>query len=394
MLRCATVMMMREFHDGATGVSMIDSVFFARSKLGQLLLACSLLVPLLIAASPSQAQTKPLKKARLMVATGVLDVTYTEFTLPTILGYWKDEGYDVDVQPAGGSLQGFQQVIGGGADLAAGSGSAIVGAVATANLPLRVAMTMRNTDWAVAVDKKGPIQSAKDLKGKTIGVFNMATGGLPWLNALLRRNGYDPSKDIELVATAMGATPVQAMQAGRVQGLLYWGSAIASFENAGLEVREIVGDDWRAYPDYSIGVTQATLDKDPAMVIAVTRGIAKAMTFLNANPSCAIKLHWAAFPATKVTGVDDVALMKRDLHSVNRSIRSNQEATEMFGGGTQIGAYDTAAWGKLIDFMVETKQIEKRVAPEMLGANIPELYTKMNDFDHRAVQESAKACKV
>jgi NitT/TauT family transport system substrate-binding protein len=372
---------------------MIDGVFFARSKLGQLLLACSLFLPLLIATSPSQAQTKPLKKARLMVATGVLDVTYTEFTLPTILGYWKDEGYDVDVQPAGGSLQGFQQVIGGGADLAAGSGSAIVGAVSAAGLPLRVAMTMRTSDWAVAVDKKGPIQSAKDLKGKTIGVFNLATGGLPWLNALLRQNGYDPSKDIELVATAMGASPVQAMQSGRVQGLLYWGSAIASFENAGLDIREIYGDDWHSYPDYSIGVTQATADKDPALVIAVSRGIAKAMAFLAANPSCAIKLHWAAFPATKVSGVDDETLMKRDLHSVEKAIKAMNEAYSLFGNNKQRGVYDNAGWGHLIDFMVQTKQIDKRVSPESLAANIPDLYSKINDFDVAAVQASAKACK-
>jgi len=208
--------------------------------------ALALLLGLLPHASiaPAHAQAKPLQKARFMIATNVFDVTYSEFTLPIILGYRRDEGYDVDIQPAGGSLQAFQQIAGGGADLAAGSGNAIIAASVKANLPLRVAMTMKTADWAVGVDAAGPIKSVKDLKGKTIGVLNLATGGLPFLNDSLIANGLDPSKDIDLVATSMGPAPVQALQSRRVQGLFYWGSAIASFENFGLKLREIGGDDW------------------------------------------------------------------------------------------------------------------------------------------------------
>ena len=58
--------------------------------------ACIALLPL----KTTHAQTKPLQKARLLVATGVFDVTYSEFTLPSILGYWRDEGYDVEARGA------------------------------------------------------------------------------------------------------------------------------------------------------------------------------------------------------------------------------------------------------------------------------------------------------
>src|SRR5262245_43913850 len=79
-----------------------------------------------VAVLPATAQDKPLKKTRIVAATAVLDVTYPQLTLPLTLGYWKQEGYDVDVQPGGGSLQAIQQMVGGNADFAAGSGNAVI----------------------------------------------------------------------------------------------------------------------------------------------------------------------------------------------------------------------------------------------------------------------------
>ena len=77
-------------------------------------------------ASPAMAQGKPLQKVRIVAATGVLDVTYPTMTLPITLGYWKQEGYDVETQAAGGSLQATQQLVGGNAEFAAASAGAII----------------------------------------------------------------------------------------------------------------------------------------------------------------------------------------------------------------------------------------------------------------------------
>jgi NitT/TauT family transport system substrate-binding protein len=344
--------------------------------------------------APLHAETKPLQKVRLMVATGVLDATYAEFTLPIILGYWQQEGLDVDVQPAGGSLQAFQQIVGGGADFAAGSGSAIVSANAKTNLPVRVAMTIGTSDWAIVVLDDGPIKTPKDLKGKTIGVFNLATGGLAWLNAMMRENGFDPKTDIDLVATAMGATPLQALQSGRVQGLLYWGSAVASFENSGLKLRQIYGPDWHVYPDYSLATMQAVAEKNPAMVVGMSRGIAKALTFLAANPLCALKLHWANYPSTKPTGADEETLVKNDLHSINGQLAGMTNARALFGGDKLWGRFDTAAWDRLVAFMVESKQIDEPIPAKTLPVQIADFDTRVNDFDAKAIEDSAKACKL
>jgi NitT/TauT family transport system substrate-binding protein len=344
-----------------------------------------------IAALPAAAQDKPLKKTRIVAATAVFDVTYPQLTLPLSLGYWKQEGYDVEIQPGGGSLQAIQQMVGGNADFAAGSGNAMIQFNEKNNLPIRIVYNYANTDWSLAVDADGPIKSVKDLRGKTIGVFNLATGGIGLLNALLRANGMDPAKDVELVALGMGIAPVDAIKSGKAQGLMYWGSGTASFENAGLKLRKLIGEDWPTYPDYSLVTLQGTADKSPDMMTALGRGTAKAALFAITNPTCAVKLHWAHYG--KPTG-DEAAAMRRDLHSLETQLDSMKYAYARFGQGKLWGRFDPADWNRLSQFMLDAKQITKPFDASVLALKIPNFYEKISDFDAEAVKAAAMACQI
>jgi NitT/TauT family transport system substrate-binding protein len=346
-----------------------------------------------VLALPTFAQDKPLQKVRLAVGTTVLNVGYPMVTLPVTLGYWKAEGYDVDVQPVGASLQAIQQMVAGNADFAEVNASAIVQSNVKNNLPVRVVMDNGVIDWAVAVDADGPIKSITDLKGKTIGVFSLATGGVAYLNTYLRANGLDPAKDVDLVPLGLGAPPIEALRSGKVQGLLYWAAAVSTFENAGLKLRKFMGEDWRTYPDYSMSTMQATIDKDPAMVTAIARGAAKASVFALANPDCALKLHWAKYPSTKPSGADEATLMRWDLNNQQAQLDSMRDAFKL-NGGKQWGYADPAAFDRLIAFLAAAKQIDKTVLAKELIVAIPDFFAKVNDFDAKAIEASAKACKV
>ena len=340
-------------------------------------------------ASPARAE----EKVRLAVGTTVLNVGYPMVTLPLTLGYWKAEGYDVDVQPVGASLQAIQQMVAGNAEFGEVNASAIIQANVKNDLPVRVVLSNGVIDWSLAVDADGPIKSIKDIKGKTIGVFSLATGGIAYLNTYLRANGIDPAKDVDFVPLGLGAPPVEALRSGKVQGLLYWAAAVSTFENAGLKLRKLVGDDWRSYPDYSLSTMQATISKNPAMVIAIARGVAKATVFALANPDCALKLHWAKYPSTKPSGADEATLVKWDLNNQRAQLDSMQEAFKL-NGGKLWGYADPAAFTRLVEFLAAAKQIDKTMPAKDLIVGIPDFYAKVNDFDVKAVEASAKACKV
>ena len=342
----------------------------------------------------ADAQTRPLKKVRIAVGTTNLNVGYPWLTLPLSLDYWKQEGYDVEVLPVGASLQALQQMVGGNAEFAQLNSSVVIQGNVINNIPVRVVMNNGVIDWSLAVMEDGPIRDVKDLKGKTIGVFSLATGGIAFMKSYLRQNGMDPDKDVQLVAVGLGAPPVEALRTNKVQALLFWASAQATFENAGLKLRYFRGVDWRRYPDFTLSVLQKTADSDPAMVEAIARGAAKASIFAMANPDCARRMHWARFPNTKPGGAPDEATAARwDLNNQKAQLDSMKDAFEM--NGAKLWGNATAdAYGRIQNFMLEAKLIEKALPPASYLMASSGFYEKFNNFDAAAIRAQAANCPV
>lgn len=69
---------------------------------------------------------------------------------------------------------------------------------------------------------------------------------------------------------------MEALRSDRVQALMFWGSALTGFQNAGTKMHILVDPDWPTLPDFSFGTMQKTIDTNPAMVEAIARGAAKA----------------------------------------------------------------------------------------------------------------------
>jgi NitT/TauT family transport system substrate-binding protein len=345
---------------------------------------------LILFASPVQAQA-PLKKVRIAVGTTALNVSYPWLNLPLALGYWRQEGYDVQVLPVGASLQAMQQMVGGNADFAEVNSSVIVMANAVNEIPARTVMDNSVIDWGLGVPEDGPINSVQALKGKTIGVFSLATGGIAFLKSYLRQNGMDPDRDVNLVATGLGAPAVEALRSGRVQALLYWAAAFSGFQNAGLKLRILHPVDWRSYPDLSLSALQKTIDADPQMVEAIVRGAAKAMVFALANPDCVRRVQWHFFPNTKPTGADEATLVKWDMNLLNTQLDTLRDAFQL-NGGRYYGAVDPAGFDRLQRFMLDSKQIESTLPPQTYLVNLPNFFERANNFDAAAVRQAAMTC--
>ncbi len=351
------------------------------------LCAASLLVP----AAHAQGAAKPLKPVTIAVGTQVLNVTYPWLTLPISQGYWRDEGYDVKVITVGGSLQGIQQMVGGGVDFAQLNSTGLIQANTENNVAVRGLMGTGVIDWGVGVMQDGPIKSVADLKGKKIGIFSLGTGGVPLLKGYLRANGINPDTDVQIIATGAGAPALEALKTDRVQALMFWGSALAGFENTGTRLRVLFDPAWRALPDFTFGTLQKTIDTDPAMVEAISRGAAKATLFATTNPMCALKLHWKNFPSTKPTGADEATLVASDMRLLQAQLDAMKGAFELHGGKL-IGAMDPAAYGRMEDFMLKDGTIKRTMPPQALLIARPGFVEAINRFDHKAVIDAAKAC--
>ncbi len=347
----------------------------------------------LVSAPAAQAQA-PLTKVKIAYGGQVLNVSYPWLELPGALGYWRQEGLDVEVFIAQGSLQAIQLLVAGQADVAQVNSAPLVQAATNNSIPIRDIMMNTVIDWSLVVPADSPIKTIRDFKGKAIGTASLGSGGVALLKSYMQANGLDPEKDIQILPTGVGPMAAGALKSDKVQGLFYWGSAIAALENTGLTFRSFFDPEWHRLPDYSMAALNGTIQRDPKMIEGVVRGAAKASLFAMTNPDCARRVQWASYPSTKPSGADEATLVKWDLHFLESSLAGMKLALDL-SGGKEWGKTTPEQFGRLQDVFIKTKLIEKKlVNPADYIVGIPDFFQKANTFDHAAVVAQAKACDV
>ena len=348
----------------------------------------------LLTAFAAATQSPPLKKAKFGLGTLALNITYPWAMLPPVLGWWKEEGYDIEVFAAQSSLQGIQLMSAGNVDFVEANTAPIMQAAADNKVPIKTVMVNTVIDWSLVSLDSGAVQKLADFKGKMIGVASLGTGGVPLLHAYLQANGLKPNEDYTLVAVGAGPGALEALRANRVQGLMFWGSAITSFEVAGGKFKYFHDPKWRQYPDFSVTTLQSTIDKDPRLVEALVRGGAKASLFAATNPECVRRIQWAKYPDTKPSGADEATLIKGDLHRLDGQMQGMKQALDM-AGGKLWGAVTPQNFAALEDLFLETKLLKQKLAsPADYIVGIPNFFEKVNAFDHAAIIRQAQECKI
>jgi NitT/TauT family transport system substrate-binding protein len=334
---------------------------------------------------------EPLRKIKIGVGTLVLNAALPYVMLPPALGYWQDEGYDAEVFPAQSSIQAVQLLVAGNVDFIQVNSGPMLQAVVKNNLPLRSVMITTVIDWSLVSQADGPIKTLGDFKGKLIGVPALGAGGVALLEQYLSSNGINPKKDVELVAVGAGPAALAALTSGRVQGLMFWGSAIAGFEAAGAKLSYFFDPAWRKNADYMLATLQSTVARDPKMVEGIARGVAKASLFTVTNPDCVRRVHWDRYPDQKPSGTDQAALIAGEMLRINASVAAMKEALNNSHG--KWGAATPEDFTKLEDLFIASKVIEARLAnPADYFVDLPGFYDRVNTFDHAAIVRQATEC--
>jgi NitT/TauT family transport system substrate-binding protein len=337
------------------------------------------------------AQTAP-RKIVIAAGTQVINSSYPYLMMPLALGYWKEEGLDVEVVAAGGSAQAIQQLIGKNADFVEVNSSSLIQAVSQTGVPLRAVDVNTTLDWSLVSLKVGPIRSLADFKGRSIGISTLGSGGLPLLKAYLRAAGIDPEKDVSIQPVGFGGMALDALKAGRVDGLMFWASAIVSFESAGASLNYFRAPEWSTYADFSLGTLAGTLSSDRAMAEAVVRGMAKAALFTATNPDCARKMFWKSFPAMKASGnMDEAAKANFDLKQIESGADSMKEARKL-GGGKFWATAPVSGYAGMEKFMIDNQVINKEVPAASLVPSDPAFFERANAFDEEKIRQEALSC--
>ena len=131
-----------------------------------------------------------------------------------------------------------------------------------------------STYWAVKEDS--PIKTVADLKGKKVGINVIGAGNYVYLALALKKNGLDPTKDIQLVETGFPGSEA-AVRAGHVDaGIFVQPFAVGAEKKGGLR-KILSGTD---VLDSSVLIVEVCrkdfVEKNPEAVKAYIKDLTKA----------------------------------------------------------------------------------------------------------------------
>jgi NitT/TauT family transport system substrate-binding protein len=144
-------------------------------------------------------------------------LTYLPTTLAQQLGYYKEEGLDVELQDLQGGSKALTAMIGGSTQVTSGYYEHTIQMQAK-NQSIKAFVDMGLSSGlalVVAPKNEGSIKSVADLKGKNVGVTAPGSSTDMLVKYLLSKNGFQPT-DAAVSAIGAGSSAVAAVQNNQV----------------------------------------------------------------------------------------------------------------------------------------------------------------------------------
>ncbi len=325
-----------------------------------ILCLCAMAVVVAVAASlHAQAPQTP-KKLTLAMAVTPPNLVHIPPYLAKDLGYFKEEGLDVEIVSFEGGVGSLRTVMAGSVDVALTSGDPpILARVQGAPLKM-VYSTSPRLEAVMTV--QGAIKEVKDLKGKKIGI--QEPGGFADLfsRRLLGRAGIKP-EEVQFISTST-AGRVPALITGQVDtGVMHVEQAARAIKR-NPSLRNLANF-WEVFPDalYNVIAAQEKAIKEkPQLLEGFVRAVMKANRYIYKNKKGTLDA------AAEITGYTPEELepaydqlIKGRVWSVNdglprKSVEFTVDNLVRFG---RIPAEKKPAYDQLVDLSIANKVLEK-----------------------------------
>jgi NitT/TauT family transport system substrate-binding protein len=239
----------------------------------------------LTACSVASAQTAKPELARVRLAVGGKPALfYLPLTIVERLGYFRDEGLDVEISDFPGGGRALQALIGGSADVVAGSYDHTIQMHAKGQPIIAIVQLGRFPGFVFGVLTDRKYDGPADLKGMKIGITAPGSSTHFMAMLLLAQAGLKPD-DVAFVGVGASASAVAAVRRGEIDALVNTDPMISLLESQSLirvvaDTRTLEGTTkvyGGALPAAVLYAPPAFLQKYPqttqALVNALVRGL-------------------------------------------------------------------------------------------------------------------------
>jgi NitT/TauT family transport system substrate-binding protein len=231
----------------------------------------------------------PEKQKVAIAVGGKAGLFYLPLTLAERLGYFKDEGLDVQILDFAGGSKALQAMMGGSADVVAGGFDHVIILRARGQKLKAFVLMDAAPSLALGVSKEraASYKSPRDLKGMKIGVTAPGSSTNIFVNYLLASVGLRPD-DVIIIGVGSGATAIAAMRAGQAEAIVNVEPTITMLERSGhIKVvaetmseqgsRAVFGN---LLPSGSLYTKEEFIQRNPETTQALTNAIVRALSWL------------------------------------------------------------------------------------------------------------------
>jgi NitT/TauT family transport system substrate-binding protein len=249
---------------------------------------------LVFAGSVGSAVAAPEKsKVTIAIAGTSAQIYFLAVNVAKAHGYFKDEGLDIETVDFAGGAKALEAVVGGSADIDAGSFEHTLQMQAKGQGVQCIVLFGRSVGTVLAIGKakEAGFKSIHDLKGLRVGVSSPGFSATNiYLNLILTRNGMQPS-DVDVIGVGNGSLALAAIENGKIDAISSVDPLISELTARG-SIRVIVDSRTdeglrQAYGgEYASGCLLATskfIKENPNTVQALTNGIVRALKFIHAS---------------------------------------------------------------------------------------------------------------
>jgi NitT/TauT family transport system substrate-binding protein len=294
-------------------------------------------------------------------------------------GFFKEENLDVQIVVANDPSAAIQQLSTGNADVAVSTPGSMMIAVERGAKLKSVYITYQNSPFRLTVPEESSIKTLAALKGKTVGVPSLSVGS-DLARAMLEEVGLDKNS-YKVLEVGRAATALLALKNGAVDAYVAGPSDRIGLAHRGQKLRDLTPPKYQSLFDDPVIFQTQFIEKNPKIVAAIGRALAKASVWSAVAPDSAIELIGRRFPGE----IQNREYAQRLMAEMLRLYTLPATADGKWGYN------DPAGWQLTMEVLVKGGNLK---AP----LNVKELFTNefldaFNAFDAKAVQSNATQSK-
>ena len=264
-------------------------------------------------------------------------------------GYYKEEGLDVQIDPAGPNISPIQSVVSGVNEFGIAGAEQIITSIDNGVPIVAIAVIYRETPEALVSKKSLNIKTPKDLEGKTVGVIYENDENL--YRMFLRKNGVD-EKSINEIPAITGISQIMTNQADAKMAYEMNDAILLQLEGEEVNLLRFRDYGVKVYAD-TIFTTKEMVEKHPDKVRKFLRASIKGWKYSIENPEESVS----------------------ELIEINPALNYDHQLGYLKGSiplimtDEKIGVSNSKVWEDMIDNLYENDMIKNKMKASEVFTN-------------------------